>query len=121
MSDPQINVVQLREALGWTQQQLATACGVDRSTVSKWESEPPTKGPALILLRQIHERAKVIGAGPETFAAEEPPTPSRPSAEPPLPPQAGVEDGRQDGDPLPTADCRLPETSAAHAIAEAAE
>lgn len=56
MTDPQINVVQLREALGWTQQQLADACGVDRSTVSKWESEPPAKGPALIILRQMHER-----------------------------------------------------------------
>lgn len=48
-----INIIALRERLGWTQQQLAEHCGVDRSTVSKWEAEPPTKGPALILLRQL--------------------------------------------------------------------
>lgn len=80
MSDPQINVVQLREALGWTQQQLATACGVDRSTVSKWESEPPTKGPALILLRQLQERA---GAIPPSVAFGDTSLPD------------GVADGRQ--------------------------
>lgn len=51
--DDRIDVVQLREALGWTQQQLADHCDTDRSTVSKWEKEPPTKGPALILLRQL--------------------------------------------------------------------
>lgn len=70
MSDPLINVVQLREALGWTQQQLAAACGVDRSTVSKWESEPPTKGPALILLRQLQERVEAKGEAAAHTIAE---------------------------------------------------
>jgi len=79
MSDPSINVVQLREALGWTQQQLAAYCGVDRSTVSKWEGEPPTKGPALILLGQLqahvakplppHDADRVATAGPEYKAS----------------------------------------------------
>jgi transcriptional regulator with XRE-family HTH domain len=57
MNDDRIEVAALREALGWTQQQLADYCDTDRSTVSKWESEPPTKGPALILLRQLRDRA----------------------------------------------------------------
>ncbi|TPJ98642.1 MULTISPECIES: helix-turn-helix transcriptional regulator [unclassified Mesorhizobium] len=48
-----VDVVALRGELGWTQQQLAEFCGVDRSTVSTWETRPPTKGPALILLRQL--------------------------------------------------------------------
>jgi len=50
------DVTAIRDALGWSQQRLAEACGVDRSTISRWESEPPTKGPAFILLRQIHEQ-----------------------------------------------------------------
>lgn len=53
-----IDVGALREALDWTQQQLADYCDTDRSTVSKWECEPPTKGPALILLRQLRDRAE---------------------------------------------------------------
>ncbi|WP_376704718.1 helix-turn-helix transcriptional regulator [Mesorhizobium sp. ISC25] len=51
--DTAVDVVALRGELGWTQQQLADHCGVDRSTVSTWETRPPTKGPALILLRQL--------------------------------------------------------------------
>ncbi|MER8786855.1 helix-turn-helix domain-containing protein [Mesorhizobium sp. M0983] len=52
-TDKAVDVVALRGALGWTQLQLAEHCGVDRSTVSTWETRPPTKGPALILLRQL--------------------------------------------------------------------
>jgi len=59
MNDDRIDVAALRGALDWTQQQLADYCDTDRSTVSKWESEPPTKGPALILLRQLRERASL--------------------------------------------------------------
>jgi transcriptional regulator with XRE-family HTH domain len=55
--DHDLDVRKLREAFGWNQQQLGEACGVDRSTVSKWEKEPPAKGPALILLRQLAARA----------------------------------------------------------------
>ncbi len=58
MTDEPINVVALRGELGWTQQQLAEHCGVDRSTVSTWEQKPPTKGPALILLRQLSARVE---------------------------------------------------------------
>jgi transcriptional regulator with XRE-family HTH domain len=51
-----IDVMAIRTAKGWTQHQMAEFCGVDRSTISKWEYEPPTKGPALILLRQLQEQ-----------------------------------------------------------------
>lgn len=77
-----IDVRALREALGLTQQQLASACGVDRSTVSKWESEPPAKGPALILLRQLQERV-----------AETVPPSVTPSGRDTSPPLRGVADG----------------------------
>jgi DNA-binding transcriptional regulator YiaG len=56
MSDV-IDIRDLRDRLGWNQDQLGSYCGVDRSTVSRWEKEPPTKGPALILLRQLQARA----------------------------------------------------------------
>ncbi|MER8478404.1 helix-turn-helix transcriptional regulator [Mesorhizobium sp. M1163] len=68
-----VDVVALRGELGWTQQQLAEHCGVDRSTVSTWETRPPTKGPALILLRQLQAslsdaaRPGGVAAGPEKF------------------------------------------------------
>lgn len=58
MQNDAIDVSALRSALGWTQQQLAEHCDTDRSTVSKWEKEPPTKGPALVLLRQLRERSE---------------------------------------------------------------
>lgn len=63
MNDDRIDVAALRGALDWTQQQLADYCDTDRSTVSKWENEPPTKGPALILLRQLRDRASSIASG----------------------------------------------------------
>lgn len=69
MFDDPIDVTALRSALGWTQQQLADHCGTDRSTVSKWEKEPPTKGPALVLLRQLRDRATVASAGPDASQA----------------------------------------------------
>ncbi|QPC87391.1 helix-turn-helix domain-containing protein [Mesorhizobium sp. NBSH29] len=62
-----IDVRNLREELKWTQHQLGAYCGVDRSTVSKWEAEPPTKGPALILLRQLEERGRAL---PDSEAAQ---------------------------------------------------
>lgn len=62
MDDTAIDVKSLRDALGWTQQQLADYCGSDRSTVSKWENEPPAKGPALVLLRQL--RSSINDAAP---------------------------------------------------------
>lgn len=62
-----INVRDLRERLGWNQQQLAEHCGVDRTTVSKWERDPPSKGPAVILLRQLTDRA-AGGPQPEPAA-----------------------------------------------------
>ena len=68
MTDRLLNVGALREALGWTQQQLAAFCDVDRSTVSKWEQEPPAKGPAMILLHQLNERI--------SFAASNLPAPA---------------------------------------------
>ncbi|MER8556107.1 helix-turn-helix domain-containing protein [Mesorhizobium sp. M1217] len=72
-TDKAVDVVALRGALGWTQQQLAEHCGVDRSTVSTWETRPPAKGPALILLRQLQAslsdaaRPGGVAAGPEKF------------------------------------------------------
>ncbi|WP_166163167.1 helix-turn-helix domain-containing protein [Chelativorans oligotrophicus] len=53
MLNEPIDVAELRERLGWTQQKLAEHCDVDRSTISNWEAKPPTKGPAFILLRQL--------------------------------------------------------------------
>ncbi|TIL54363.1 helix-turn-helix transcriptional regulator [Mesorhizobium sp.] len=70
-TDKAVDVVALRGELGWTQQQLADHCGVDRSTVSTWETRPPTKGPALILLRQLQAslsdaaRPGGVATGPE--------------------------------------------------------
>jgi len=69
MFEDRIDVAALREGLGWTQQQLADYCDTDRSTVSKWESEPPTKGPALILLRQLRDSGPVLAAGPAASQA----------------------------------------------------
>jgi DNA-binding transcriptional regulator YiaG len=57
MSDDRIDVSRLRADLNWTQQQLADFCETDRSTVSKWEKDPPSKGAALVLLRQLRNRA----------------------------------------------------------------
>ncbi|MDX8513568.1 helix-turn-helix domain-containing protein [Mesorhizobium captivum] len=51
--DQPIDIVALRDELGWTQQQFADYFDVDRTTISNWQTEPPTKGPALILLRQL--------------------------------------------------------------------
>lgn len=58
----------LRETLGWTQQQLAERCGVDRATVSKWEQKAPAKGPALILLRQLRDGAPSAPAAAPVLA-----------------------------------------------------
>lgn len=66
MLDEPISVVSIRDALGWTQGQIADYCGVDRSTVSKWENEPPKKGPALILLKQL--RARIVLSDGEAAA-----------------------------------------------------
>lgn len=54
----QLNIRELREKLGWSQDQLGDFCGVDRTTVSRWEKEPPVKGPALILLRHLIVRSE---------------------------------------------------------------
>lgn len=62
MVDEQIDVKAIRELLGWSQQQLAEHCCTDRSTVSRWEAEPPTRGPALVVLRQLREQAIAEGA-----------------------------------------------------------
>lgn len=35
---------------------MAAFFDVDRSTISKWESDSPDKGPALVLIRQLQER-----------------------------------------------------------------
>ncbi len=51
--DELIDVRAIRERLGWTQKQLADYCCTDRSTVSRWETEPPAKGPAWVLLKQL--------------------------------------------------------------------
>lgn len=58
MIDEPLDVGALRVALGWTQQQIADYCGTDRSTVSKWEKDPPSKGPALKLLLLLRDRAQ---------------------------------------------------------------
>ena len=56
MNKDRIDIAQLRDLLGWTQQQLADFCDTDRSTISKWEKEPPTKGPSLVLLKGLRDR-----------------------------------------------------------------
>lgn len=62
MDAERIDVAALRERLGWSQQQLADHCDTDRSTVSKWETDPPRKGPALILLRQLVRQVEAQGS-----------------------------------------------------------
>lgn len=50
---------QLRDELGWTQEQLGEAVGVGRTTVTLWElgiNNP--SGPARILLAGLRERSK---------------------------------------------------------------
>jgi transcriptional regulator with XRE-family HTH domain len=59
-----IDLIALRDTLGWTQQQVADYCGTDRSTVSRWEKDPPSKGPALILLRQLRDHAETLVGTP---------------------------------------------------------
>lgn len=71
MNDDRIDIAQLRDALGWTQQQLADFCDTDRSTISKWEKEPPTKGPSLVLLKRLRESiGSCVPPGPLHEAAE---------------------------------------------------
>lgn len=49
----------LRELLGMTQEQLAACCGVQRTTVTLWESglRNPS-GSAAVLLEQLKEKAE---------------------------------------------------------------
>lgn len=87
-----VDVVALRGELGWTQQQLADHCGVDRSTVSTWETRPPTKGPALILLRQLQgalsrQSQRPAAGNPDDFDAA---APAVVAAGPDCPSQAGA-------------------------------
>ena len=49
MSTPEA-IKKLREAKGWSQQQLAERLGVDQATVSRMENGVEPRGPAKILL-----------------------------------------------------------------------
>lgn len=57
MSDDQIDIKALRESYQWTQEQLADALGLDRSSVSRMETGQEPKGPTKILLRKLAENA----------------------------------------------------------------
>ena len=86
MKDDRIDVAALREALGWTQLQFAEHFATDRSTVSKWEREPPAKGPALVLLRQLCDR---VAAGDLPTASPAPTQGDPPATEAHAPAPAG--------------------------------
>jgi DNA-binding transcriptional regulator YiaG len=52
-------IIQLRKALGWTQQRLADVLGAQQSTVFRWEigaNQP--RGANLKALRELAEKAK---------------------------------------------------------------
>lgn len=53
---------ELRELLGMTQEQFAACCGVQRTTVTLWESglRNPS-GSAALLLEQLKEKAEKLG------------------------------------------------------------
>lgn len=51
-----MNIRQLRAKRGLTQERLAVAMGIDRSTVTKWES-----GAAMPRADKLTELAKVLG------------------------------------------------------------
>lgn len=53
-----IDVKEIRKGLGLTQEKFAELVGVRQNTISRWEKgirEP--KGPALMILRQVHDSA----------------------------------------------------------------
>lgn len=68
MNESPFDVIALRRDLKWTQQQLADYCDVDRSTVSKWETDGLVKGPALVLLRLLRDGKPTFSA--PSFSAE---------------------------------------------------
>jgi DNA-binding transcriptional regulator YiaG len=52
-------IIQLRKALGLTQQQLADTIGAQRHTVSRWETgEHIPRGGYLKALRELQKKAK---------------------------------------------------------------
>jgi DNA-binding transcriptional regulator YiaG len=52
-------IIQLRKALGLTQQQLADMIGSQRHTVSRWETgENEPRGANLKALRELQKKAK---------------------------------------------------------------
>lgn len=55
---PDLDVAALRERLQWTQAQFAERFGVDRSTVSRWESGSPVKGPARRMLEDLDRESR---------------------------------------------------------------
>ncbi len=57
-NQPKKTVRQLREERGWSQRELATRLGVDRSVVSTWE-----RGVYLPLPRTWQRLAEVFGVG----------------------------------------------------------
>lgn len=48
-----IDIKEIREAKGWSQDQLAVHLGLDRSSVSRMENGQEPKGPTRILLEQL--------------------------------------------------------------------
>lgn len=68
MSD-NLNVSEIRKTLRWTRRQMADATGVDRSTVSRWESKAVSpSGPARVILEKLKKRADAIARKAEAAA-----------------------------------------------------
>ena len=55
----EIDIGELREQLGWTQEKLAEFLGVDRSTVSRMENGKSISGPVIRLLIQLKRNYKL--------------------------------------------------------------
>ncbi|RVD14248.1 MAG: XRE family transcriptional regulator [Mesorhizobium sp.] len=64
--DDAIDIKELRDRIGWSQDRLASFLCVDRSSVSHMENGRPARGPVLRLLRMLVEAAKT-GDADELF------------------------------------------------------
>lgn len=69
MSDPRIRfgleVRRIRKAKNWSQEELADACGLDRTYIGGIE-----RGERNIALINIHKLAAALGVSPATFFIE---------------------------------------------------
>lgn len=58
-----VDIKALREARGWTQQEMADAIGVNLSTIWRWENVRPPRGAARKLIEAMASRARSSDTG----------------------------------------------------------